>query len=232
MISKRFTIKRLMLVIAGFAGLLALFQQGLLIAMNVLYALGLAGLAWLPSRGRPRLALWGFVASVAWLNLSILTIMVYLPSFNNDILAYMASLAFVPIAPGFGLAWVTSLPGRARRVRSAVVVVGLMALAISMLATAWPFRLAFYLSSPALNRLADRVDSGGKVVPGEWAGFYRIRGSIPVRYDGATMLIVNDDPRWIAGFARRKGARLGVVDREGLHMGIGVAERWAYVAED
>ncbi len=134
---------------------------------------------------------------------------------------------------GFGLAWINSRPGWALRVRASLVMAALTALPISAILTQWPHRLAFYLSSPALNRLADRVEAGGKVRPGEWAGVYRIQGTLTLGYGGGTLLIVDPKAGDLSGFARRPGPARGP-RREALEPGgaPGERERWMDYDED
>jgi len=229
---RRFTIRGGMVAVAVVGAVLAILMRYPYQGLLGVYTLTPAAMAWLAGRGRPSLARWAFFGSAAWLDASMFFLVLYAPAFNDDMLWFAASLVFVPIAPGFGLAWLSTREGRARKARAAVLVIAATAFPISIMTTWWPLELGFYLSSPALNRLADRVDRGGKVVPGEWAGIYRIRGATPIRYNGSTLLLIDDDPRGIAGFARKKGAALGVADREWVDVGQGVIDRWSYLAED
>lgn len=195
-----------MLAIAGIGVLLALLDSHPFTTIVLGYVLALAALGWLAGRRSPSRARWGFLACTAWLNASLLVLYGYQPVFHNAMLPFLAALALVPIALGLGLAWATDGRGRSRWSRAAIVACTTL-LAISMIATRWPLHLAFHLSSPALNRLADRIESGGTLAPGEWAGLYRIRGSMPL--NGDTALIVDPDPRGMSAFVRRRGSARG-----------------------
>ena len=169
----QFTIKRLMIVIAVIGVVLALFQHFPLSTFAATYSLCLFGLGWSVGRLRPKLASWEFIASAIWLNVSLFVAFAYLPVFHKSALL-ISSIALIPIVPGLGLAWITARGGWAARARAALVVAVAVSLIASMLATHWPLKLAFYLSSPALNRLADRVESGQAMTKPEWAGLYLI----------------------------------------------------------
>ena len=198
----RFTIRQLMIVIGVTACGLALVKNYTLPTVSLLYILGLGLFAWLPAHGRSRVASWGFFASAAWLNLSMLFYFAFYPVFHNSVFLFLGSLVFVAIVPGVGLAWVASRPLRSQRLRAAGLVIALTAIPCSMIAYRWPLHLAFYLSSPGLNRLADRIESGGKVIPGEWAGIYRVWGSMKDSRTGAPVLVIDPDRRGIFGFCR------------------------------
>ena len=228
---RRFTIKRLMIVVAVVAVLLALFQAGTFSTIIFLYLLALAGMAWLPSRGRARLAIRGLIVSAAWLNLTLPVFFAFEPVLHKWMLLFLSSLVCIPIVPGFGLAWVASREGWAPRSRAALVVISLTAIPVATILTKWPLRLAFYLSSPALNRLADRLEAGGSVGPDEWAGIYRIKGSTTLGYGGGTLLIVDPTRGDLSGFARRPGSA-GGPRRESLLPGGDPSERWHYNDED
>ena len=225
----QFTIKRLMLVIAGIGVFLGLLQVHTFATMTTLYVSALAALAWFPARNRPRLAFWAFLLSATWMNTSLFVEFALMPVFHKAMLLLLASLAFVPIVPAFGLAWAGTRDGWARRARAALVVAALVAPALSMIATHWPFRLAFYLSLPALNRLADRVEAGGSVQPGEWAGLYRIAKAMP--YHGGTALLIDPKRGDFSGFIRGAGASRGARS-EWLDLDSGRGDRWTYLDED
>lgn len=218
----RLTIGRLMVAIAVIGAGLGLIQAYTFTTVIGLYAVALAAFAWLPACGRPRLASWGFFASAAWLNLSLPILYAWQPVFHKAIELFLASLIFVAVVPGVGLAWVASRSTRPKRVRGALLVAALTALPGSMLATRWPYYLGFYASSPALNRLADRVEAGGRVVPGEWAGIYRVWGSTTMA--GGTVLLIDTKPGDRYGFARRGPRAIG---RDALDAG-----RWSCLDED
>jgi hypothetical protein len=202
----RSTIRQLMLVVAGVAVACALYQAGAFIAVNIMYAPALAAVAALPSRKNPRISISGFIFSAAWVNLSLPVLFAFEPVFHNWMLWFASALVCLPLAFGFGLAWVMSRPNRRRRVQGALAVAVLTAVPIATIATGWPLRLGFYRSSPALNRLADCVEAGGNIGPNEWAGIYPIRGWTALPHGGGTLLVIDPKPGDMAGFARSGGA--------------------------
>jgi hypothetical protein len=225
----RITIGRLMLVIAGLGIYLGLVQAYTFQTVIVTQLLLLAGMVWWPSRHAPWLARWGFALSSAWLIGSLLVLFAFHPVFHRLSPVWLASLVFIPIVPGFGLAWATSQPSRGRKAVAAVAVGLVVAFAVSILQTHWPLRLAFHLSSPALNRLADRVSGGGTVRPGERAGLYFIRGGSIV--GGDTMLVIDPDPGGLSAFVR-KGTAMPGPRREWLEDGYDKGDRWLYLDVD
>jgi hypothetical protein len=225
----RLTIGRLMLVIAGLGVYLGLVQAYTFQTVLVTQVLLLAGIVWWPSRHAPRLARWGFALSSAWLIGSLIVFFAYHPVFHRQILFLLASVVFVPIVPGFGLAWAASQPSRGRKGAAALVVGLVVALAISIVQTHWPLRLGFHVSSPALNRLADRVNVGGTIRPGERAGLYAIRGGSIV--GGDTMLVIDPDPAGLSAFVR-KGTAMPGPRREWLEDGYDKGDRWLYLDVD
>ena len=222
----QFTIKRLMIVIAVIGVVLALLQHFPLSTFAAIYSLCLFGLGWSVGRLRPKLASWEFIASAIWLNVSLFVAFAYLPIFHKSALLF-SSFAFIPIVPGFGLAWITARDGWAARARAALVVAVAVLVIASMLVTHWPLKLAFYLSSPALNRLADRVESGEAMTKPEWAGLYLIYSVRPFTANGDLILRANATRGIMAGFIRRTGAAKGA-RREALYYGTAWGERWNY----
>jgi hypothetical protein len=209
MFTHRFTIKHLMIVVAVVALALGLIKNYTFFTFTSVYIFGLAVLAWYPSRRRSRVASWVFFLSAAWLNLSLATQYAYYPVLHNAMFLFLASLIFVPIVPGAGLAWVATRPERSRRIGAALVVALLTALPVSMLATRWPFYLAFHLSSTSLEKLADRVEAGGTITPGQRAGIYRVWGTIPGITAGEIGLLIDPDTRGQFAFVRRRTPLVG-----------------------
>jgi hypothetical protein len=224
---KRFSIRTLMIVIAILATILALLKNYTFPTLTTLYIAALMFIGWLPSHGRPRVARWGLFASAAWLNLSIFTFFAFYPVVHNSILLLFPSLALVAIVPGVGLAWVVSQPRRPQQIRAALTVVAVTAIPCSMIATHWPLKLAFYVSSSGLDRLADRLEGGGTIVPGEWAGIYRVWASMTDSATGDQVLLTDPDRRGIFGFGRHVGSIGGTFPRERIGSG-----GWYYIDED
>jgi hypothetical protein len=209
MLGPRFTIRRLMIAVPVIAVALVLLQQYTYSTLITLYLLGLASIAWFPNRGRSRAASWAFFLTAAWLNLSLPTFYAYYPALHDEMLLFLGSLIFVPIVPGAGIAWVATRQERPRRIRAALVVLALTALPASMIATRWPLYLGFYLSRPSLERLADRLEAGGVVAPGEWAGIYRVWGTIPGFNPGEIGLLIDPDTSGQFAFVRRRAPLIG-----------------------
>jgi hypothetical protein len=225
---KRFSIRQLMIVIAVVATVLAIVQHYTFATVVGLYIVALGLIGWLPSRGRSRLAVWGFFASATWLNLSMPLFFVYYPVLHNSSMLFLPALISIPIVAGLGLAWVACYSGKLQKLRAAVTVIVLLALPCSMIVYRWPIDVAFYFSSPGLNRLADRVEAGGTVVPGEWAGIYRVWGSMKDPQTGNPMLVIDPDPGGIFAYARRiTSPPDGTTRRERLDGG-----RWYSIDQD
>jgi hypothetical protein len=199
---KRFSIRQLMILIAVIAACFSVALNGAFSGIAFLYVICLGMLVWFPSRGRLKAAPWAFFASAAWLNISMFVFFAYYPVFHNSMLPFLPSLIFVPIVAGLGLVWVAGRPIRSQRLCATAAVIALTALPCTMIAYRWPLTLAFHFSSTALNRLADRVQSGGKVAPGEWAGIYRVWGSMKDAQTGEPILVIDPDPRGTFSFIR------------------------------
>jgi hypothetical protein len=132
---RRFRINQLMPVVAGVAVACALFRAGAIIAVNALYVLALAAIAWLPSRGHPGVAIRGFILSAAWVNLTLPVFFAFQPVFHKWMLWLAAALICLPLAFGCGLAWAASRPDRRGRIRAGVVLAVLKAGPIATIAT-------------------------------------------------------------------------------------------------
>ena len=221
----RFTIRRLMIVIAVTGLALGLLQLHLGTGFILFYASVLFVLAWSFVRIQPNLATRAFIPAAILLDLSLIGEFAYMPLFHKS-LSFVGSLALLPIVPALGLAWIITREGRAARFKAALIVVAAISVAASVLMTHWPLRLAFYVSSPALNRLADRVEAGGTLSRPEWAGLYRIYSVQPFT-SGDLMLRVNPTKGQMAGFMRKSGLAKGV-GRESLYYGPEWGERWNY----
>jgi hypothetical protein len=222
----QFTIKRLISVIAVIGVVLALLRHLPLSTFAAMYSLCVFGLGWSIGRLRPKLASWEFIGSAICLKVSLFAAFACLPIFHKSALLF-SSIAFIPIVPGFGLTWITAHDRWAARVRATLVVAVAVSVIASMLATHWPLKLAFYLSSPALNRLADRVESGEAMTKPEWAGLYLIYSVRAFNATGDLILRANATRGMMAGFIRRSGAAKGA-RREALYYGTAWDERWNY----
>ena len=203
---RRFTIRQLMILIAVIAACLGIALNAAFSGIAFLYVICLGTLVWLPGRGRLKGAPWAFFAAATWLNSSMFFFFAYYPVFHNSMLPFLPSLIFVPVVAALGLIWVAGRHLRSQRLRAATAVIALTALPCSMIAYRWPLTLAFHFSSTALNRLADRVQSGGKATPGEWAGIYRVWGSMNDPKTGEPVLVIDPDPRGTFSFIRHSNS--------------------------
>jgi hypothetical protein len=66
----------------------------------------------------------------------------------------------------------------------------------------WPLRVAFFLSQPSMDRLADRIEHGSKMTPPEWTGLFLIWNSEISEHTGDTLLITGSDRSDAMGFLR------------------------------
>jgi hypothetical protein len=161
----RIHLRHLMLAIAGIGVGLFLVRDypGELFAV-FLYLLA-ASVFWLPAHGRPWWASRAFGFAAITLNVVLFLGEMYFPITWVGAYVILALILLTPATLGFGFAWILCAVGRRRWLRT-LAVIGALGLAFSMGKTQWPMALGFYLSSPGLNRLADRVAAGGQVAPG------------------------------------------------------------------
>jgi hypothetical protein len=200
----RFTSKDLMLVVAFVAATLYLYREIELGGFAFLLG-GLALTAWFAARRRRRFAGYGIAISalVSTTLGSAFFIYPWMVPFWFLIVALFGS----PLCVGFGVAWADSNSNRAPREFGSMIGSWLLAtlsviVPVTMFFTDWPLRLAFLISSPALNQLADRVAAGYEVVEPEHAGLYRIVASERQPESGSVALIVAEDFTGDTGFMR------------------------------
>jgi hypothetical protein len=232
---RRFTIKQLMLTVCFVAGLLALYQAigpPALIVMS--FSLCLTGLGWLAVSGHPRRAAWTFAVSACLANVSVGIICAYLYSLGGIILMVLASTLTIPQAIGCGSAWAAARSPTRRLPREAawLIVAALSLLPLSMMLTLWPLRLAFLISRPAMDRLADRVAAGEAVMNPEWAGLYYVVGTKREPSSGNIALIIDADTAGNSGFVRKTGSADGSGPMTNLNFNEHVGGRWRYQNED
>jgi hypothetical protein len=104
-----------------------------------------------------------------------------------------------------------------------------------MMVTPWPLRLAFEISRPAMDRLADRVAAGHGYGGPQWAGLFYIAASDVDAETGNVGLIIDPDPSGRSGFAR---AAPGVAWERyarpfrGQNFSDRLGGRWSYENED
>lgn len=100
---------------------------------------------------------------------------------NDEIVVLgVASVVAGPLALVAGLAWTfqnTAKDLAAARVwhrRRLVMTLVCIALIVSVAMTMWPLRVTFYLSQPALERLAARVEAGDALTFPQRAGLFQV----------------------------------------------------------
>ena len=114
------------------------------------------------------------------------------------------------------------------------LVLGVAVLPLTMVITLWPLRVAFSVSRPALERLADRVAAGQVLATSEWAGLIHVVGSAVDSATGNVGLIVDPDPSGRSGFVRLgpgvpPGQTAGPFFNQSVNS---LGGRWSYQEED
>jgi hypothetical protein len=199
-----------MIAVAVAAGLLAasLSPIGLVVAFGLAY-LALIGVLWWMFHDFRRLSAvcFGLVAAVS--NIATAGLCIYLYHISGFLLMFLVWLLAFPLVLSAGAAWATVTWRGARLQRSSslawLLVVASGILPLTMLLTGWPLRLAFLVSTPAMDRLADRVAAGRGVAGPEWAGLFRVVGSAVEPSNGNVGLIVEQAPEGRSGFVRLCG---------------------------
>lgn len=209
MIRPRFTIGRLMLVIAGSAGALAIVRTEIgggfaflliwgavtWVAWRVArigrrWALGvLAGLA-VPIGG---LMFWVTLVPVDWIGLT---------------LPLMLALFTAPWLVAAGWAWILADRPRepAPRRLTPILVVLLLGFPMVTALTFWPLHAAFWLWRPGLDRLADRVAAGAPVAwPARVGPYTFVGGTADPKNSRNVALFLIADPNGPQGFVRLIG---------------------------
>jgi hypothetical protein len=201
-----------------------------------------AAVVWLPVlvlvmrllQGHPRLSAWVLAASSVLANSSIAFIIAYFYSRGGLVLMFLASTLFVPLVIGSGITWAKSRTVSQCISRSTawVVVWFLVMLPISMMGTHWPLYLAFKVSRPAMDRLADRVARGETLTSPEQAGLYWIIMAKKEPSNSNVALIFDDDPAGMSGFVRFGDLLSESGPMTNLNFNISVGDRWFYQNED
>jgi hypothetical protein len=229
----RFTIRALMAVIATAAILFWLFRRaGSLPFLVALGGLALAFISWACVRGRPRAAAIGFIVAIVAANACVAPICIYCDG-SWWIGVYAGLFGAIPMALGFATAWALA---RTTGRRSVIYVLRLLSLALVVtpfvtLWTFWPLHVAFLVSRPALERLADRVAAGHAPAFPVSAGVYRIVGCALDYHTGNIALVTDSNPAGRSGFVRSEpGTSHGPFSS--LFMGIKLNRRWSFELED
>jgi hypothetical protein len=228
-----------MVMVAVVGAVLALLRAfGDLGIVALLLSSGLAFPAFHSTSRRRRAAAWAFV--LAGILSAVLATVASVYLWTSYFVPFLPSFLLVPLIVGFGTSWAVEATRKGapdpQSPRLAWLSVFLMAaLPLSMMFTLWPLRLAFLVSRPALNRLADRVAAGGSFDHPEWAGLYRVVDAKRAVRSGKVALIIDANPSGASGFVRI-GPQPVPPDSLGPLYGLNLDEemdwRWRYQEED
>jgi hypothetical protein len=236
----RCTIKQLMAAVAVVASSLALYRAfGKVFFLLAAFSLCPGCVAWFATRGRRRSAAWGLAVTAAVAGVAIATVCVYFVNLTGFVLAFLATVAAIPLILGLGASWAAEATRKdASHRRPPVVawlsVVAVVALTPSMLVTLWPLRLAFLVSRPAMDRLAARIAAGEGLGRPEWAGLYRVVATRREPRGSSVALIIDDNPAGASGFVRLGSptAPAYAAPMMNLNFDEDLGGRWRYQNED
>jgi hypothetical protein len=236
----RFTIRYLMVAVAVavLACLLALHEgPGAILVALALPGVCLIGAQWLVIRGDRRLAAFGFWAVATSANL-VYAARCVAPCYYVLISMFLGwLLSVLPSIAALGIAW-TFLSGRQcagsyrSRLAAGFLVFFLAVLPLATMCSLWPLRLAFSMTRPALESLANQVGAGQSVGFPRWVGLFRVAGSAVDPATREVGLLIEPNPNHYAGFVRvppgaPRSSMFGT-DLLGVHLGWG----WEYREED
>ncbi len=239
----RFTIRSMMIAVAitgGFLGLYAAIGDGLFAALFGLFYIGVIGIWWWMFRGFRRLSALCFGTTVGLANAVCFFLSIYWRNISGFFLISLVWLAFFPLILGAGTAWAIKSTHRGAINRRSPLwvwplVFGTAMAPLSMLFTQWPFRLAFQVSRPSLERLADRVGNGDDLIAPEWAGMIYVVGSTVDSSTGNVGLIVDPDRSGRSGLVRVGSGvppEQNVGPFHNLDLNERLGGRWSYQSED
>jgi hypothetical protein len=239
----QFRIGSLMVAVALAACLFAAAHSGVALAtaFGSLYV-ALIGALLSMFRGLRHLSALSFgIAAASYTTLSAL-LCVYRPDVGGAFVMIICQLCTFPVVVGAGVAWAsvaTRRTGKSRRspLLAWPLVVLFAILPPSMVVGFWPLRLAFLVSRPALERLADRVAAGADVAGPEWVGMFVVFGSEVDPVTGNVGLIVNPDPSGRSGFLRINPSPSTPTGRSigpfrDIYLDLQLRDRWWYECED
>jgi hypothetical protein len=240
----RFTLKNMMLYIAGAAGLLTLYVQCL--ATYIPF--------WVPAIPclilLVGLCLWHWrcrqIVAIGFVGLSILSNCLYAvaslcPDYMLMLLLKVAwMLVLLPSIGALGAAWTKlgthdNAVSRKSPCISLALVILLAILPAVTISTLWPLHLAFVAFRPSLEHLADRVEAGQMIVSPRWIGPFRLSESA-VDSDLKTVgLFIDPNPGGRTGFVRVHSETLEV-HRFALLLGtdtnVELGWGWSYRQDD
>ena len=196
-----------MILVAVSAGFSWLYRSVNLYAFFVLiiYGVLIASLSALPFsrfRNDRRAAFRGMMLAWSLEFLAMAALGVYVLRFSGIVYKMLVSTLFLPVVVASGVAWAiaaTSSEATSRRSPWTAwpLAVALIVVPVSMMFSHWPVQVAFLASRPALNRLADRIESGESLDHPEWAGAFLIRkiSDIDAGPGNIALVILNDSTR-------------------------------------
>jgi hypothetical protein len=205
----RFTIRSLMVTVAVAAGVCALYRLtgglGLVLVWLGLLYFGEIGIFWWMFRGFRRLSALCMGITSGLANIICCLVCVYVP--RVDYLMPLIWLMSLPVVLGAGSAWaVTATRRNAYRRRSPWIawplMIGIAVAPLTMVFTLWPLRIAYWISRPAMERLADQIAAGRILPHPEWAGVIHVAGSAVDPAKGNLALIVAADYAGRSAFVR------------------------------
>jgi hypothetical protein len=241
----RFTIRRLMAAVVLVAIFLWLirYTQGVPLAValgELVLALACCAMA----RGWRRRAATCFVATVVAANALVAPLSVHFSSSWRVMVSVGVGLFVgIPMILGFGTAWSFSdtrrhatdgwPPKLSWPLLSFVLAVTMAVTPLITLWTFWPLRVAFLVSWPALERLADHIESGHTVPFPVQAGLFRVVGSATDSRTGSVGLTIDPNPSGRSGFVRYLPGNTSGPGCGPFHsLFMGMRRRWTFEVED
>jgi hypothetical protein len=192
-------------VLACFFALLV--EPSALLVIVVMWSLVLAAIFWASVRGQRVAAFRGFAIASLVVNGSLAGLSIFSYSLMGVVRMALGSFLGLPMILGFGVAWSAAATRRgAVHRRSPVltwpIVIALAIMPLTMLFTHWPLHLAFLVSRPALDRLADQVANGQAPTGPVRAGLFIVVSTALDPTTGNIGLIIDPDPAGRSGFVR------------------------------
>jgi hypothetical protein len=235
----QFTIRGLMLAVAAVAVLLVASAWWILVPVLLLIPSAVGVISrWLVSGMHRRAAAIAFWVTSLFFNAFYALSCIEPHYMLTPGLWFFGFIVVLPVIVGIGAAWVTlSTPERATlRKRSAwrarVYVATLAGLPLLTVWTFWPLRLAFLVSRPEMNRVADEVAAGRTIAWPRHVGPFVLVDSMIAAGNGNVGLITDPNPSGSAGFVRVRSRRQGGGPFSASGMGVDLDEHWEYRQED
>lgn len=236
----RFSIGRVMVVIAVMAGLLALPVQLSLVVIALAIPCAAIGIARrLLYRRHLRLAAYAFWGVAIPINF-LTALSCFAPKYYLLIPVFLGLITIgVPSIAALGTAWALSFARQrfvSPRIRdgAGMAVFFLTVLPIVTLWTFWPLHLAFMAARPTMERLADQVAAGKPVLFPRRAGVFVVSAAAVDPISGDVGLMIEPNPNHPSGFVR---ARPGSAPNPntpigGSNLSVGLGGGWSYREDD